>query len=76
MELAVVVETVTPRFDLQAGDTARIRYIYTPYYDLKVHVSALRQEKILSAINILLYSFKLYAANVWDDRSSRKSGGF
>ncbi len=67
MEFSVVVKTIQPDFDVAWGDTVRRRDIYTPFYDLSVLNHKRSPVALLAIKQILLYSFSMTPANVYDE---------
>lgn len=67
MEFSVKVEMIQSHFDIEWGDTVRLRDIYTPFFDLEVCVSEKNRIRLPSLKRILLYSFQMVPANVWDE---------
>lgn len=67
MKFSVVVKTIQPDFDVVWGDTVRRRDIYTPFYTLSVRNQG-NPPLVFPAIQqILLYSFSMIPANVYDE---------
>lgn len=67
MEFAIVVESIRPDFDITWGDTVRRRDIYTPFYDMTVRMRKNSSAILPNLRQILLYSFQMIAANVYDE---------
>ncbi len=61
------IEGLRRQFDIDWGDTTRIRDLYTPYFDLEVRLSEHSRENLPVLMKILLYSFEQYAANIRDE---------
>jgi len=72
MELTAVVSSFFSGFDIQWGDTLRIRDLYTPYYHLSVEPVKPFHRQYPRLKQILLYSFTEYPADVHDQFDEQK----
>ena len=66
MEFNAIINKLSFKFNIEWGDTTRIRDIYYPYLDLEVSIPQPDLSWLPNLKLIRLYSFEMHYPDVWD----------